>query len=61
MRNILEETLPVVQKRYSLASEELKKGLESRGFQYVVKDINNRLPNLHCVYPPENIDGFFFC
>jgi alanine-glyoxylate transaminase/serine-glyoxylate transaminase/serine-pyruvate transaminase len=56
VRNILEETLPVVQKRYSLASEELKKGLESRGFQYVVKDINNRLPNLHCVYPPENID-----
>jgi len=56
VRLLLEESLPVVQKRYQTGGDELRKALEARGFNYAVKDPKNRLPNLHCVYPPDNID-----
>jgi alanine-glyoxylate transaminase/serine-glyoxylate transaminase/serine-pyruvate transaminase len=38
IRLILEEGLEHVQKRHKEAAEVLKKGLESRGFNYAVKD-----------------------
>jgi len=56
VRLILDEGLHNVQKRHKEAGEALKKELESRGFVYAVKEVGNRLPNLHCVYPPEDVD-----
>lgn len=56
IRLILEEGLQNVQQRHKQAAQLLRNGLEARGFRYVVKDAMNRLPNLHCVFPPENID-----
>jgi len=56
VRLLLDEGLPNVQERYKKSAEVLRNVLESRGFTYAVKDANNRLPNLHCVYPPDNID-----
>ncbi len=56
IRLLLEEGLDHVQARHKEAAEALRQGLEARGFSYAVKDPQNRLPNLHCVYPPGNID-----
>ena len=53
---MLEEGLEKVQERHRNAAAVLKEGLEARKFVYAVKDAQNRLPNLHCVYPPENVD-----
>jgi len=56
IRLILEEGLENVQARHQHAAKVLREGLEARGFSYAVIEPANRLPNLHCVYPPNNID-----
>eukprot|EP01114_Cavostelium_apophysatum_P021650 TRINITY_DN7618_c0_g1_i1.p1 TRINITY_DN7618_c0_g1~~TRINITY_DN7618_c0_g1_i1.p1 ORF type:complete len:411 (+),score=50.76 TRINITY_DN7618_c0_g1_i1:73-1233(+) len=56
LRLLHNETMPVVQQRYKESSTALRDALEKRGFTYAVTDAPNRLPNLHCVYPPEGVD-----
>jgi len=55
LRLVLEEGIDNIQNRYQKMGALFQKELLARGFTYAVKDEHNRLPNLHCVYPPSNL------
>lgn len=56
VRLVLTEGLPAVEQRVRSAAARLTTGLEARGFRYVVEDPAERLPTLHCLRPPAEVD-----
>jgi len=56
VRILLDEGLENVQKNYAHMSEYMQEELQKRGFKYAVQNKSERLPQLHCVYPPSHVN-----
>lgn len=57
IRILLQEGLEKVYRRYEELAQEFSQELEKRGFRYRVEKPEERLPMLHCVYPPPGISA----
>jgi alanine-glyoxylate transaminase/serine-glyoxylate transaminase/serine-pyruvate transaminase len=56
IRILLAEGLEEVYRRYERLGKELEISLEERGFRYLVEEPSDRLPMLHCLFPPPGVD-----